>query len=98
MNANLLWNAKLATLKRYNPDDMPVAANRLDDLHDKPEYLKTVRNRTQALKYGYPDAKAIQEHTREYYSVITEMDDALVRLIKTIDDLGIRGQHVYFFS
>ena len=97
MNANLLWNAKLGTLKKYNPDDMPVAANRLDDLHDKPEYLKTVRNRTQALKYGYPDAKAIQEHTREYYSVITEMDEALGRLIKTIDDQGILDNTYIFF-
>lgn len=97
MNGRLKWQAKQETLDKYNQDDMPVAATRNEDLSNKPAYLKKVRNLKQAKKYGYPDAKAIQKHTKEYYSVITEMDDALGRLFKTIDDLGLRKNTYIFF-
>ena len=99
MNGELKWDAKPETLAKYDAAKMPVAENRLDDLSSKPEYLRTVRNRTQAKHYGYPDEKAIQKHTKEYYSVITEMDDALGRLINKIDQLGIRDNtYIIFMS
>ncbi|WP_298238991.1 sulfatase-like hydrolase/transferase [uncultured Algibacter sp.] len=97
MNGVLKWQAKQETLDKYNQEDMPVAASRNEDLSDKPKYLKKVRNLRQAKKYGYPDAEAIQKHTKEYYSVITEMDDALGRLFQTIDDLGLRKNTYIFF-
>lgn len=97
MNGVLEWNAKQATLDQYNQEDMPVAASREEDLSDKPPYLKEVRNLKQAKKYGYPNKEAIQKHTKEYYAVITEMDDALGRLIQTIDDLGLRKNTYIFF-
>jgi arylsulfatase A-like enzyme len=99
MNHQMRWDAKPETLAKYTAGEMPVPKNRLDDLSDKPEYLKTVRNLTQAKKYGYPDAEAIQKHTKEYYAVITEMDDALGRLIREIDALGLReNTYIIFMS
>lgn len=97
MNGNLIWDAKKETLEKYDQEIMPVAKNRNDNLNDKPEYLKTVRNKTQALIYGYPDSFAIQKHTKEYYSVITEMDNALGRLFTTIEELGLMDNTYIFF-
>lgn len=97
MNGKLIWDARQETKDRYRITDMPVAVNRLDDLSDKPEYLKMGRNLTQAKTYGYPDALAIQKHTRDYYSVISEMDEFLTRLFKAIDELGLRDNTWIFF-
>jgi arylsulfatase A-like enzyme len=97
MNGNLIWDAHQVTKDKYKTANMPVAKNRMDDLKSKPEYLKTVRNRTQANVYGYPDSVAIQNHTRDYYSVITEMDEFLDKLFKTIDELGLRENTYIFF-
>lgn len=97
MNGELKWDAKESTKNKYDSSLMPVAKNRLDDLNNKPEYLKTVRNRTQAKEYGYPDSLAIKNHTREYYSVITEMDNFLGHLFQAIDDLGLRENTYIFF-
>lgn len=99
MNGDLVWDAKEETKAQYQMDKMPVAESRLDDLSNKPDYLRTVRNLTQAKNYGYPNAKAIQEHTRDYYSVITEMDRFLSQLFESIERLGLReNTYVFFMS
>ncbi len=99
MDDKLQWDAKAETLARYNAADMPVAKSRMDDLSTKPDYLKQVRNRTQAAEYGYPAAGAIQQHTKEYYAVLSEMDDALGRLFQTIDRLELRkNTYIIFMS
>lgn len=99
MNGKLAWNAKQITKDKYNVSEMPVPTNRLDDLNNNPDYLKTVRNRTQAKVYGYPDSVAIQKHTRDYYSVITEMDKAIGRLFHALDDLDLwDNTYVFFMS
>lgn len=97
MNHKRVWNALDETKAKYNVDDMPVAANHLDDLKDKPAYLKTVRNRKVAKEYGYPDTKAIQKHTRDYYSVITEMDSFLQRIIDELEAQGLMDNTYIFF-
>lgn len=97
MNGELVWDAKPETKEMYNQAELPVASSRNDDLSGKPEYLKTVRNLTQALVYGYPDSVAIQKHTRDYYAVITEMDNALERLFNTLDELNLRENTYVFF-
>ncbi|WP_372947274.1 sulfatase-like hydrolase/transferase [Mariniphaga sp.] len=97
MNGNLIWDARVETTKNYNVTEMPVAKNRLDDLSGKPEYLKQVRNLTQAKVYGYPDSLAIQQHTMEYYSVITEMDQFLGLLLRELENLGLRENTYIFF-
>ena len=99
MNGKLIWDAKEETLEKYNQAEMPVAKTRLDDLSDKPPYLKMVRNRIKAKDYGYPDSVTIQKHTKDYYSVITEMDDALGRLFKEIEELDLlENTYIFFMS
>lgn len=97
MNDEHAWPAPDSIRARYQTLDMPVAANRNDALTDKPEYLKTVRNRVQALTYGYPDRDKIQAHTLDYYSVITEMDDFVGRILKKVDELGIANNTYLIF-
>jgi arylsulfatase A-like enzyme len=97
MNGNLIWDARVETTKKYNVTEMPVAKNRLDDLSGKPEYLKEVRNLTHAKVYGYPDSLAIQQHTMEYYSVITELDGFLGLIFRELDALGLRENTYIFF-
>jgi arylsulfatase A-like enzyme len=97
MNGELVWDAKTETKEMYNQAELPVALSRNDNLSEKPEYLKTVRNRTQSLIYGYPDSVAIQNHTLDYYSVITEMDHALERLFNTLDELNLWENTYVFF-
>ncbi|WP_162415284.1 sulfatase-like hydrolase/transferase [Cyclobacterium roseum] len=97
MNGDLIWDAKEKTKAQYRSENMPVAHSRLDDLADKPEYLQTVRNLTQARSYGYPNADSIKSHTRDYYAVITEMDHFLSELFESIETLGLRENTYIFF-
>ncbi len=97
MDDHMEWPAPDSIRARYLPADMPVAANRNDDLTDKPGYLGTVRNRTQALAYGYPDRDKIQAHTRDYYAVITEMDAFVGRVLKKVDEMGIADNTYLIF-
>ena len=97
MNGNLIWDARVETTKKYDVSEMHVAESRLDDLVGKPEHLQTVRNRTKAKDYGYPAAEAIQQHTLEYYSVITEMDQFLGRIFHVIAELGLSKNTYIFF-
>lgn len=99
MNGELVWDAKPTSKEIYQIDDMPVPPNHLDNLQGKPTYLHTVRNRTQAMKYGYPDSLAIQSHTRDYYAVISEMDRFLGKLFNKIDTLGLNeNTYIIFMS
>lgn len=91
------WPAQDTTKAKYRAEAMPVPANRLDDLSGKPEYLRSVRNRTQAQKYGYPDPAAIQAHTLDYYAVITEMDGFIERVLRELDAQGIADNTYVFF-
>ncbi len=97
MDGNLIWDARPETLARYDPDQMPVAPSRLDDLSGKPPYLKNVRNLIQARNYGYPDYSAIQRHTLEYYAVITEMDEFLGEIYDALEELDLADNTYVFF-
>jgi arylsulfatase A-like enzyme len=99
MNGELVWDALPATKASYRLENMPVPATRLDSLVGKPPYLKGVRNRTQALNYGYPNREAIQRHTLDYYSVVTEMDAFLGKLFLKIKTLGLsENTYIIFMS
>lgn len=91
------WDAKQVTKDKYNIDDMPCPENCNDDLSNKPSYLKKVRNLTQAKKYGYPDKKAIQQHALDYYSVITEMDEFLGKVINELKEQNLLENTYIFF-
>ena len=91
LDGKLVWDAKASTLAQYKRDEIVLPKNWDDDLAGKPPYLLNVRGRTKAQKdYGYGDPDTLQQHTLEYYAVITELDDALGRLFKEIDRLGLR--------
>ena len=93
------WPAKDSTRENYKLDKMPVPGNHLDDLTGKPGYLRTVRNRTQAARYGYPDSLAIQSHTLDYYAVVTEMDHVIGTLLKEVDRLALdKNTYIVFMS
>ncbi|WP_215224967.1 sulfatase-like hydrolase/transferase [Echinicola shivajiensis] len=99
MNGKLVWNAQLSTLLKYEDKKIPVPESRGEDLSNKPPYLKQVRNLTKAKDYGYPALDAIEKHIKQYYAVITEMDDALGRLIKKVEDLGLMNNtYIIFMS
>ena len=56
---------------------LPIDLGRRSQL-DKPQYLKTARNRTRAIEYGYEDARCnIRKHGRDYYASVEQMDAAV---------------------
>jgi len=86
-----------ATLAVYDENAMPVPDSWHDDLRDKPTYLRDSRSRKQALSYGYDRRENIQRHFRRYYAAITEMDAAVGRVLKAVDDLGLRDNTYILF-
>jgi arylsulfatase A-like enzyme len=76
---------------------MPVPDTWQDDLKGKPAYLKDGRNRKQALRYGYDKAENIRRHFQRYYAAITEMDAALGRVLKAVDEMGLRENTYFIF-
>lgn len=97
MNDQLIWDAQDSTKSKYKVEDMPVPENYLDDYSDKPAYLKTVRNKTKAIEYGYSDPNVIKEHTRDYYAVITELDEFLGELFSFLEEKNLFENTVIIF-
>ncbi|MGC9327975.1 MAG: sulfatase-like hydrolase/transferase [Candidatus Hinthialibacter sp.] len=97
MNNEFDWNVRPETLSRYDLSQMPVPVTWEGDLTGKPPYLKNARNRLQALQYGYDSKENIQRHLQRYYAAVTEMDASLGKLLKTLDQLGLRDQTYIFF-
>jgi arylsulfatase A len=52
------------------------------------------------INYGYVarTARNLSQNKKEYYGTVTQLDDAFGRLIKTIDDLGLRDNTIIFFT
>ena len=91
------WPAREKTLATYDQNRMPVPETWQDDLQGKPAYLKEGRNRKQALRYGYDKAENIRRHFQRYYAAITEMDAALGRILKAVDEMGLRDNTYFIF-
>ncbi len=84
------WPAQEQYLNNYDVDEMPLPKTWNDDLSGKPEYLKTARNRTKALKFGYDKPEAIRKHARDYYAGIQQMDAALGRVLDELERRNLR--------
>jgi arylsulfatase A-like enzyme len=97
MNDKFEWPARPETLARIPAGDMPLPPTWQDDLTGKPPYLRTGRNRQQALRYGYDEADNIRRHFQHYYAAIAEMDAALGRVLAKLDDLGLRDETYILF-
>lgn len=89
MDGNFSWPAKEEFLREYSVDQTPLPETWNDDLEKKPEYLKTARNRVQALEYGYDDPENIRRHTRDYLASVQQMDASVGRLLDELERLKL---------
>lgn len=85
MDHNFAWPARREFLDGYHVDQMTLPETWDDDLNGKPEYLKTARNRTRAIEYGYKNPNSIRKHARDYYASVQQMDAAVGRLLSEIE-------------
>ena len=83
------WPASKKFNDLYAVEDMPLPANWNDSLKDKPDYMKAVRNRTQAKVYGYEKPENIRKHVKDYYAVVSEMDSFLELILKSLKENGV---------
>lgn len=90
MDHKYAWPARQEFLDKYKVDEMPLPETWKDDLSGKPQYLKTSRNRTQALEYGYDDPARIRRHARDYYASVQQMDAAVGRVLDELQRLKLR--------
>jgi len=87
------WDAREETLVQYANVDIPVPTSWNDDLSGKPPYLKNSRSHVKAIKdYGYDRADRVQQHAREYYAVITDLDAAIGEVLRAVDEMDLRGE------
>ncbi len=97
MDDNFTWPAKQTFLDRHKVDDQPLPETWNDDLSGKPAYLKTARNRTRAIEYGYENPDAIRKHTRDYCASVEQMDAAVGRVMNEVDRRGLKDNTWYIF-
>lgn len=83
------WPARQKYIAKYNIEEMGIPTTWNDDLSGKPEYLKTSRNREQALKYGYDQPVNIQKHIRDYHASVEQMDAAVGRVLDELENKGL---------
>ncbi|MFW6114438.1 MAG: sulfatase-like hydrolase/transferase, partial [bacterium] len=89
MDHKLTWPAKQTYRDNYTVEQMPLPDTWNDDLSGKPEYLKTSRNRTKALEYGYDKPVNIQKHARDYFASVEQMDAAVGRVLDELETLNL---------
>ena len=99
MDGKMSWPAAKKFNDLYTVDDMPLPTNWNDSLKDKPDYLKDVRNRSQAKLYGYDKPENIRKHAKDYYAVVSEMDSFLGLVLNSLKENGVEGNtYVIYMS
>ena len=99
MDGKLSWPAAKKFTDLYNVKDMPLPTNWNDSLKGKPDYLKEVRNRSQAKVYGYDKPENIRKHAKDYYAVVSEMDSFLGLVMKSLKENGVEDNtYVIYMS
>jgi arylsulfatase A-like enzyme len=99
MDNKMSWPAAKKFNDLYSVEDMPLPANWNDNLKDKPDYMKGVRNRSQAKVYGYDKPENIRKHAKDYYSVVSEMDSFLELVLKSLKENGVEDNtYVIYMS
>lgn len=84
-------HAKPKFLTQYSTSEMTLPKSWNDDLAGKPEYLKTARNRSRGLEYGYDQTAKIQEHRRGFYAYLHQVSVALGRLLDKLEVEQLMG-------
>ena len=99
MDGKHTWPASRAFTDLYTIEDIPLPLNWNDQLANKPPYLQTVRNRTQAKKYGYDNPLTIRKHAQDYYAVVSEMDSFLNHVLEAVKENQLENNtYVIFMS
>ncbi len=99
LDPDFRWPARPDTLRSYETVAPPLPASWEDDLAGKPAYLKQSRHRVKAIEdYGYDRKDKVLGHIRDYYAAISDMDAAVGRILKAIDELGQRNRTYVVFT
>jgi len=83
---------------RHKPEDMPLPKSMSDDLSTKTPYLKNT-----ALHQEYLDllessgTRGLQEKIEDLYEVMSNVDDNVGKVLKAIDERGIRDNTIIVF-
>ncbi|MGE9268132.1 MAG: sulfatase-like hydrolase/transferase [Verrucomicrobiales bacterium] len=91
------WPASAENKARFDPARIPLPPTWRGPGEHQPPHLATVRNRSQALKYGYDQAAKIREHIRDYAATIADLDQALAPLFAEIDRQKLRDNTLLIF-
>ncbi|MGH8021580.1 MAG: sulfatase-like hydrolase/transferase [Opitutaceae bacterium] len=89
MNSAFAWSVEDATREKHPLEIFSPPGSWSDDLSGKPAYLKSGRNRMQALHYGYEHAYDLGRHQQGYYSAVSELDAHLGSLFEEMKRLGL---------
>jgi arylsulfatase A len=83
----------VASHEPHTPLAPPV---KYSNMYDNPH----VDSLEKKINYGYVARthRNLSQNKKEYYGTVTQLDDAFGRLIKTIDDLGLRDNTIIFFT
>lgn len=99
LDPDFRWPARPDTRRTYETVAPALPVSWEDDLAGKPAYLKQSRHRTRAVDdYGYDRKEKVLTHIRDYYAAITDMDAAVGRIVKAIDELGERSRTYIVFT
>jgi arylsulfatase A-like enzyme len=98
MNDKFDWEVTTETVKKYRSRSFSVPESWHDDLHNKPEYLKTGRNHRRAVDvYDYDIPDSVVNHIQKYYAAVTEMDAELGRVLEKIYNSDLQDNTYIFF-
>ena len=84
MDHKFRWPAEQKYVDRHTKANMPLPKTWDDGLGGKPKYLKSARNRTRALEYGYDDPAKVRRHIRDYRASVEQMDAAVGRVLSEL--------------
>jgi len=76
----------------YRKEDMPKPLRREGEFDDKPPHLKERMQRREGVR------KDVAYNRTQYYGEVTFIDESIGRILKTLDELGIRGNTLIVFA
>ena len=85
--------AKQELLDQYLTDEMPLPETWNEDLAGKPEYLKSARNRTKALEYGYDRPENIRVSDGNLIIEVRKDKPNVVGTIREYSSGRVRTKH-----
>ncbi len=94
------WNAPHAPyfvdrryLDMYDINDIELPPNYYDEMNDKPDYYKKLRQRV----FDQLSENSVKEAIRHFYAMCTKVDDNFGKLLNQLDDLGQKENTLVLF-